>query len=155
MRRFTVTALKGLVWLYNAVKCLRHADRMVNSVDPDQTAPWGAVWSGSTVLLRLICSNIYKFTIGLDTLFDVLSYDAIFNAWACIVFSDLPVSTFINFTVCVATPLYLVSYLLRHSEGQVLPSSFRRRLRHLRHQWDELWRRLVQTCRHLQYPLHL
>ena len=35
------------VWLYHRVMCPNDADEMANSVDPDQTAPLGAVWSGS------------------------------------------------------------------------------------------------------------
>ena len=31
------------------------ADRMANSIDPDQTAPLGAVWSGSTLFARHTC----------------------------------------------------------------------------------------------------
>ena len=33
------------------------ADRMANSVDPDQTAPLGAVWSGSTAPLGAVWSG--------------------------------------------------------------------------------------------------
>ena len=32
--------------------CPKDADRMANSVDPDQTAPRGAVWSGSTLFAQ-------------------------------------------------------------------------------------------------------
>ena len=32
--------------------CPKEADRMENSVDPDQTAPLGAVWSGSTLFAQ-------------------------------------------------------------------------------------------------------
>ena len=32
-----------IVWLYNAVMGLEDRERMANSVDPDQTAPLGAV----------------------------------------------------------------------------------------------------------------
>ena len=30
--------------------CLKDADELESSVDPDQTAPKGAVWSGSALL---------------------------------------------------------------------------------------------------------
>ena len=33
------------------------ADRMANSVDPDQTAPLGAVWSGSTLFAQAFLSE--------------------------------------------------------------------------------------------------
>ena len=32
--------------------CPKGADGMANSVDPDQTAPLGAVWSGSTLFAQ-------------------------------------------------------------------------------------------------------
>ena len=35
------------MWLYHRVMSPNGADRMANSADPDQTAPLGAVWSGS------------------------------------------------------------------------------------------------------------
>ena len=33
------------------------ADRMANSVDPDQTAPLGAVWSGSALFAQVYLSE--------------------------------------------------------------------------------------------------
>ena len=33
----------GAIWFYGAVLCPKDADGMANSVDPDQTAPWGTV----------------------------------------------------------------------------------------------------------------
>ena len=33
------------------------ADRMANSVDPDQTAPLGAVWSGSALFVQAYMSE--------------------------------------------------------------------------------------------------
>ena len=37
------------------------ADEMANSVDPDQTAPLGAVWSGSTLFaLTWLSENLGK-----------------------------------------------------------------------------------------------
>ena len=35
----------------------KDADGMANSVDPDQTAPIGAVWSGSTVFAQTCLSE--------------------------------------------------------------------------------------------------
>ena len=35
------------MWLYHRVLHPNDADGMANSVDPDQTAPLGTVWSGS------------------------------------------------------------------------------------------------------------
>ena len=37
------------MWLYHRVMSPNNADGMANSVDPDQTAPLGAVWSGSAL----------------------------------------------------------------------------------------------------------
>ena len=36
-----------IMWLYYRVMSPNNADGMANSVDPDQTAPLGAVWSGA------------------------------------------------------------------------------------------------------------
>ena len=38
-----------IMWLFHRVVSPKDADWMANSVDPDQTAPRGAVWSGSTL----------------------------------------------------------------------------------------------------------
>ena len=38
------------VWL--SLDVSKSTDRMANSVDPDQTAPVGAVWSGSTLFAQ-------------------------------------------------------------------------------------------------------
>ena len=35
----------------------KYADGMANSVDPDQTAPLGAVWSGSTLFAQACLSE--------------------------------------------------------------------------------------------------
>ena len=37
--------------------CPKDADRMANSVDPDQTAPLGAVWSGSALFAQTYLSE--------------------------------------------------------------------------------------------------
>ena len=37
--------------------CLNDAGRMANSVDPDQTAPLGAVWSGSALFAQACLSE--------------------------------------------------------------------------------------------------
>ena len=37
--------------------CPKGADGMANSVDPDQTAPLGAVWSGSALFARTCLSE--------------------------------------------------------------------------------------------------
>ena len=37
------------VWFYDRVMHSKATDGMANSIDPDQTAPLGAVWSGSTL----------------------------------------------------------------------------------------------------------
>ena len=45
------------VWLYHRVMSTNDADRMANSVDPDQTAPLGAVWSGSALFAQAYLSE--------------------------------------------------------------------------------------------------
>ena len=44
-------------WLYRWVMLSIDADRMANSVDPEQTAPVGAVWSGSTLFAQAYLSK--------------------------------------------------------------------------------------------------
>ena len=44
-------------WFYNAGICRNYADRMANSVDPDQTALKGAVWSGSALFAHIYLSQ--------------------------------------------------------------------------------------------------
>ena len=43
--------------LYHRVMSPNDADRMANSVDPDQTAPVGAVWSGSALIAQAYLSE--------------------------------------------------------------------------------------------------
>ena len=43
--------------LYHRVMCPKGADGMANSVDPDQTAPLGAVWSGSALFAQTYLSE--------------------------------------------------------------------------------------------------
>ena len=45
------------MWLYHSVMSPNDADRMANSVDPDQTAPLGAVWSGSAMFAQAYLSE--------------------------------------------------------------------------------------------------
>ena len=45
------------VWFYHTVMYSKEADRMANSVDPDQTAPYEAVWSGSTLFAQICLSK--------------------------------------------------------------------------------------------------
>ena len=49
------------MWLYHRVRSPNDADGMANSVDPDQTAPLGEVWSGSTLFAQAYLSeNIWS-----------------------------------------------------------------------------------------------
>ena len=41
---------------------LNNADGMANSVDPDQTVPLGAVWSGSALFAQAYMHNDPKFS---------------------------------------------------------------------------------------------
>ena len=45
------------MWLYHRVMSLNDADGKANSVDPDQTAPLGAVWSGSALFAQTYLSE--------------------------------------------------------------------------------------------------
>ena len=45
------------LWLYYSVMSPNEADGMANSVDPDQTAPLGAVWSGSALFAQAYLSE--------------------------------------------------------------------------------------------------
>ena len=45
------------MWLYHRVMSPNNADGMENSVDPDQTAPLGAVWSGSALFAQICLSK--------------------------------------------------------------------------------------------------
>ena len=45
------------MWLYHRVMSPNDADRMANSVDPDQTVPLGAVWSGSALFAQTCLSE--------------------------------------------------------------------------------------------------
>ena len=45
------------MWLYHRVLSPNDADGMATSVDPDQTAPLGAVWSGSALFARTCLSE--------------------------------------------------------------------------------------------------
>ena len=45
------------MWLCRRVMCPNDADGMANSVDPDQTAPLGAVWSGSALFAQAYLSE--------------------------------------------------------------------------------------------------
>ena len=42
-KKFVVITLKFELWLYHRVMSPNHADGLANSVDPDHTAPLGAV----------------------------------------------------------------------------------------------------------------
>ena len=45
------------MWLYHRVMSPNDANGMANSVDPDQTAPLGAVWSGSALFAQTYLSE--------------------------------------------------------------------------------------------------
>ena len=46
-----------IMWLCHRVMSLNDADGMANSEDPDQTAPLGAVWSGSALFAQSYLSE--------------------------------------------------------------------------------------------------
>ena len=45
------------MWLYHRVMSPNDADGMANSIDPDQTAPLGTVWSGSALFAQTCLSE--------------------------------------------------------------------------------------------------
>ena len=45
------------MWLYHRLLSSNDADELANSVDPDQTAPLGAVWSGSSLFAQAYLSE--------------------------------------------------------------------------------------------------
>ena len=45
------------MWLYHRLMSPNDADGMANSVDPDQTAPLGAVWSGFALFAQACLSE--------------------------------------------------------------------------------------------------
>ena len=49
--KFTVIIYPQIstMWLYHGIMSPKYTDKIANSVDRDQTAPRGAVWSGSTL----------------------------------------------------------------------------------------------------------
>ena len=55
-----ICSYNSKIWtmrLYHRVMCPNDADGMANSVDPDQTAPLGAVWSGSALFAQVYLSE--------------------------------------------------------------------------------------------------
>ena len=57
------------MWLFHRVMSLNDADGTANSVDPDQTAPLGAVWSGSALFAQAYLSE--NFTVDLTWLYSL------------------------------------------------------------------------------------
>ena len=53
------------MWLYHRLISPNDADGMANSVDPDQTSPLGAVWSGSALFAQAYLSENWIITVGL------------------------------------------------------------------------------------------
>ena len=45
------------MWFYHRVLSPNDGDGLANSVDPDQTAPLGAVWSGSALFAQACLSE--------------------------------------------------------------------------------------------------
>ena len=49
-----------LIWIFHSVMHPEDVDGIANSVDPDQTAPLRAVWSGSTLFAQAYLSENLK-----------------------------------------------------------------------------------------------
>ena len=56
-QKFVVITLVWTIWIYHRVMSPNDADGMANSVEPDQTAPLGAVWSGSALFAQAYLSE--------------------------------------------------------------------------------------------------
>ena len=57
-RKFVVITLKGEQYCFSLrVMHPKDAERIANSVDPDQTTPLGAVWSGSALFAQTCLSE--------------------------------------------------------------------------------------------------
>ena len=56
-KKFIVITKIWTMWLYHRVMSPNDAVGMANSVDPDQTAPLGAVWSGSALFAQAYLSE--------------------------------------------------------------------------------------------------
>ena len=65
-----------IMWLCHRVMSPNNADGTANSVDPDQTAPLGAVWSGSALSAQTYLSE------NLGSLQYVLAI-CIHGGWCC------------------------------------------------------------------------
>ena len=50
----------GIVGFHSAILHSKDADRITNRVDTDQTAAWGAVWSGSALFAHTYLSQYLK-----------------------------------------------------------------------------------------------
>ena len=80
----------GTVGFYIAVLCSKDADRITNREDPDQTAPWGAVWSGSALFAQTYLSQYLKllrYSVRFLRLLVFASFPSVFGAgweiWLC------------------------------------------------------------------------
>ena len=63
------------MWLYHRVMSPNDAAGMANSVDPDQTAPLGAVWSGSALFAQAYLSENLRSLRYLESDWIVLNVD--------------------------------------------------------------------------------
>ena len=81
----------GTVWFYYRVMGPKDTDGMANSVDPDQTAPLGAVWSRSTLFAQTCLSeNLGSLLYLLQdsqsiTVFPIKSWRKIFKSQSMVV----------------------------------------------------------------------
>ena len=63
------------MWLYHRVISPNNADGMANSVDPDHTAPLGAVWSGSAPFAQICLSeNLEHMVATLSVMIVIISF---------------------------------------------------------------------------------
>ena len=91
------------MWLYHRVMSPNDADGMANSVDPDQTAPLGAVWSGSALFAQAYLSK------NLGSLWYAVCHCSRLCSWCsskCIV-SEYLLPNFWGFSVCFCNSSHL------------------------------------------------
>ena len=120
------------MWLYQRVMSPNDADGMANSVDPDQTAPlgavWGAVWSGSALFAQAYLSeNLgslrYAVCLDLSKNFGSLCYS--FRFWYLTInFFGLFLGDFTSFI----NGLYFDANIFFWSASTCCPKCFRREL---------------------------
>ena len=64
----------GILGFYSAILRSKDADRITNRKDTDQTAPWGAVWSGSALFAQTYLSQYFQLLRYSNILYHTVGY---------------------------------------------------------------------------------